>query len=106
MSLQCLLEENEVLKHEIQRLKRDNAELILIAKTSAADRDMVLVSIQRQTMTEATVLSPYQTCCCLQECCMCTLFADHYFGIAIHVFMFSVQKAYQLLEYDFFLQEE
>ena len=47
LSLQCLLEENEVLKREIQRLKRDNAELILIAKTAAADRDMVLVSTYR-----------------------------------------------------------
>ena len=51
LSLQCLLEENEVQKREIQRLKRDNAELILIAKTAATDRDTVLVS--GQTATEA-----------------------------------------------------
>ena len=54
LSLQCLLEENEILKREIQRLKRDNAELILIAKTAAADRDMVLVSTYRWTVTEVT----------------------------------------------------
>ncbi|KAK7102845.1 spindle assembly abnormal protein 6 homolog [Littorina saxatilis] len=56
---ECLLEENDVQKREIQRLKRDNAELILIAKTSSTDRDTVLARLGTSETARQDVLKRY-----------------------------------------------
>ncbi|KAL8588495.1 hypothetical protein ACOMHN_022282 [Nucella lapillus] len=42
---ECLLEENEIQKREIQRLKRDNADLILAAKTSATNKNTMFAQL-------------------------------------------------------------
>ncbi|KAK7478568.1 hypothetical protein BaRGS_00030167 [Batillaria attramentaria] len=51
---ECLLEENEVLKREVQRLKRDNAELVLMTKGAATSRDSVFNSQLSRSMTRQT----------------------------------------------------
>ena len=48
---QCLLEENEAQRQEIQRLKRQTAKLTLFAKSAAADRNNVYVSSHSMCVT-------------------------------------------------------
>lgn len=56
---ECLLEENEVLQREVQRLKRDNSELVRMTKTAASSRDSVLGQLSTSEMARADLQKRY-----------------------------------------------
>ncbi|XP_076447538.1 uncharacterized protein LOC143284597 [Babylonia areolata] len=57
---ECLLEENEIQRREIQRLKQDNADLVLMAKTATTDRDTVFARLGTSESARQDLHKRYQ----------------------------------------------